>query len=259
MGDSGVSYWYVAGDPVEVTVRVADTGLAKDTPALSARNAWMREPRPEEAERDAVVALLFDVVLKPAGTERVMVDYETRNGTAFAGEDYETKSGTLTFEPGETLKTVEVRVLDDTHDEGSETMRLVLSNARGAAITDAEATGTINNTDPMPKSWLARFGRTALQPCCPGDRRSVARRRCRRRTSRSAAAGWTTCSGAGMPLVARSIPPPPATPRSGTKALGRGWTGSEPKPWRAAALQAADLRAAVLPGAALRAATFQAA
>ena len=161
VGDSGVSYWYVAGDPVEVTVRVADTGLAKDTPALSARNAWMREPRPEEAERDAVVALLFDVVLEPAATERVMVDYETRNGTAFAGEDYETKSGTLTFEPGETLKTVDVRVLDDTHDEGSETMRLVLSNARGAAITDAEATGTINNTDPMPKSWLARFGRTA--------------------------------------------------------------------------------------------------
>ena len=161
VGDSGVSYWYVAGDPVEVTVRVADTGLAKDTPALSARNAWMREPRPAEAERDAVVALLFDVVLEPAATERVMVDYETRNGTAFAGEDYETKSGTLTFEPGETLKTVEVRVLDDTHDEGSETMRLVLSNARGAAITDAEATGTINNTDPMPKSWLARFGRTA--------------------------------------------------------------------------------------------------
>ena len=29
-----------------------------------------------------------------------------------------------------------------------------------AALADAEATGTINNTDPMPKAWMVRFGRT---------------------------------------------------------------------------------------------------
>ena len=54
-------------------------------------------------------------------------------------------------------------VLDDSHDEGSETFTLTLSGASGggAWIGDATATGTIRNTDPMPKAWLARFGRTA--------------------------------------------------------------------------------------------------
>ena len=28
-------------------------------------------------------------------------------------------------------------------------------------MADAEATGTIANTDPLPQAWLARFGRTA--------------------------------------------------------------------------------------------------
>ena len=59
------------------------------------------------------------------------------------------------------MKTVLVAVLDDAHDEGIETLTLTLSNARGAAIDDATATGRIVNTDPMPAAWLARFGRTS--------------------------------------------------------------------------------------------------
>jgi len=34
-------------------------------------------------------------------------------------------------------------VLEDAHDEGGETLRLRLSNASGAAVSDAEGTGTI--------------------------------------------------------------------------------------------------------------------
>ena len=52
-------------------------------------------------------------------------------------------------------------VLDDAHDDGEETLTLELSNASGARIRDAEATGTIANSDPLPRAWLARFGRTA--------------------------------------------------------------------------------------------------
>ena len=69
----------------------------------------------------------------------------------------------MTFEPGETVKTVEVRVLPDSHDEGSETLSLALSNAGGAAIGDAEGIGTIFNTGPIPKAWIARFGRTVAE------------------------------------------------------------------------------------------------
>ena len=63
--------------------------------------------------------------------------------------------------PGETAKTVSVTTLDDAHDEGEETLTLVLSDARGAQIADGNATGRIVNSDPLPRAWLARFGRTA--------------------------------------------------------------------------------------------------
>ena len=107
--------------------------------------------------------LAFAVTLSRAPTGAVTVDYATLDGTAEAGSDYTATSGTLTFASGETEKTVSVPVLDDTHDEGSETLTLTLSNPSGAYIEDGEATGTIYNSDPMPRAWLARFGRTVAE------------------------------------------------------------------------------------------------
>ena len=104
--------------------------------------------------------LAFAVTLNRAASGTVTVDYATSDGTATAGADYTAASGTLTFAPGETAKTVNVPVLDDAHDDGGETLTLTLSNASGARIRDGEATGTIENSDAIPKAWLARFGRT---------------------------------------------------------------------------------------------------
>ena len=61
---------------------------------------------------------------------------------------------------GQQIWTVSVPMLDDAHDESIETLTLTLSNARGALLDAATATGRIVNTDPMPAAWLARFGRT---------------------------------------------------------------------------------------------------
>ena len=102
----------------------------------------------------------FTVTMSKARFAATTVDYATSDGTATAGLDYTAESGTLTFAPLETTKTVSVTVLDDAHDEGSETMTFTLSNASGARLDDAEATGTINNNDAMPKAWMVRFGRT---------------------------------------------------------------------------------------------------
>ena len=68
--------------------------------------------------------------------------------------------------PGETAKhTVSVLVYQDGHDEGEETFTLTLTNPQGgnAWLADATATGTIENSDAMPKAWLARFGRTVAE------------------------------------------------------------------------------------------------
>ena len=108
----------------------------------------------------------FVVRLSRARHEETRVDYATSNGTATAGADYTADSGTLSFAIGETEKTVSVTVLDDDHDEGSETMTFTLSNpvpAATAKLGDATATGTITNSDPMPQAWIARFGRTVAE------------------------------------------------------------------------------------------------
>ena len=107
--------------------------------------------------------LRFRVFLSRMLPSPVRVDYATSDGTARAGSDYHATSGTLFFAAGETAKTVSVRVLDDSHDEGRERMTLTLSNPRPSSwvrLQHATATGSIINTDPMPKAWIGRFGRT---------------------------------------------------------------------------------------------------
>ena len=120
--------------------------------ALSVADARVREAE------DAL--LVFQVTLDRARHAAVTVDYVTSDVTARAGEDYTSARGTLTFATGEREKTVSVTVFDDAHDEGEETLALALSNPSGAYLADATATGTIENTDPMPKAWMVRFGRT---------------------------------------------------------------------------------------------------
>ena len=113
-----------------------------------------------QVDEAADATLEFTVSLSRAALGTVTVDWATADGTATAGSDYTADSGTLTFAPDETEKTVAVAVLDDAHDEGPETLTLTLSNATGAHIEDATATGTIVNSDPLQQAWLARFGRT---------------------------------------------------------------------------------------------------
>ena len=124
-------------------------------PSLSVADATAAEP-----EAGQSITLDFVVTLNRAASGTVTVDYATSDGTATAGADYTVASGTLSFQPGETSKTVTVTVLSDAHDEGSETLTLTLSNATGAVIGDGQATGTITNDDHIPQSWISRFGRT---------------------------------------------------------------------------------------------------
>ena len=113
-----------------------------------------------EVQEGPNATLAFAVTLSRAPSSTVSVGYATSDGTATAGSDYTATSGTLSFAAGETEKTVSVPVLDDAHDEGSETLSLSLSNPSGAYLEDGTATGTITNTDHMPQAWMARFGRT---------------------------------------------------------------------------------------------------
>ena len=136
---------------IEVTTCFPPSCL-RGVPGIAVANAGVQE--------GPNATLSFAVTLNRAPSGTVTLNYATIDGTATAGEDYTATSGRLTFAAGETEKTVSVPVLDDAHDEGTETLTLSLWNASGAYLEDSTATGTINNTDAMPKAWMVRFGRT---------------------------------------------------------------------------------------------------
>jgi large repetitive protein len=69
----------------------------------------------------------FDISLLAAYDQPVTVNFATSDSTAVAGEDYLAASGTLTFAPGETIKTVTVMVIGDIAIEADEAFFLNLS------------------------------------------------------------------------------------------------------------------------------------
>ena len=148
------------GEPGAVCT--ADGKALANAPAVSVQGPPGLAVADAEVEEGPDTALAFAVTLSRASSFSVTVDYATADETATAGADYTATSGTLTFLAGETAKTVPVPVIDDVIDEGSETLTLTLANPSGgnAWLADATATGTIRNSDHMPRAWLARFGRT---------------------------------------------------------------------------------------------------
>jgi len=89
----------------------------------------------------------FGVSLSSAAETPVSVEYATHDGAGATGatapSDYEATQGTLTFNPGETTKTIPVNVKNGGF-AGTRTFTVALSNAQNAGIATGEATGTIN-------------------------------------------------------------------------------------------------------------------
>ena len=99
-----------------------------------------------EVNEDAGNAV-FSVTLMGQSTETVTVEYETSDVTARAGWDYMTTSGTLTFGGGETVKTIAVAVVDDSHAEGNETFKVSLTHPQNATLRVGEGVATIPYND----------------------------------------------------------------------------------------------------------------
>lgn len=134
------------GAPSTATVTIDDDEAA---PALS-----ISDPNVAEGN-SGTTTLLFDVALSAASGRQVTVDYATADQTASAGSDYGARFGTLTFAPGETLKTIAVTVNGDGTAEANETMRVLLTSPSHASIADAQGIGTIDNDDGPPSISIA--------------------------------------------------------------------------------------------------------
>ena len=92
-------------------------------------------------------AYVFTVTLSRPRAGGVTVKYATANGSALAGSDYTPVSGTLTFDAGETTKTITVNVIGDRQVEANETFVVNLSAPTGGTLSRRQGLGTILNDD----------------------------------------------------------------------------------------------------------------
>ncbi|MCB1332914.1 MAG: DUF4214 domain-containing protein [Roseivivax sp.] len=91
----------------------------------------------------------FEIRLSTPAASAFSVSYVTRDISALAGEDYTATSGSLSFAPGEDVKTVRVPVLGDTADESTESFSLVIVPPSGSTLPadNLAGTATILNDD----------------------------------------------------------------------------------------------------------------
>ncbi|BAY79402.1 hypothetical protein NIES25_58870 (plasmid) [Nostoc linckia NIES-25] len=98
----------------------------------------------------------FTVTLSNASYQSVTVNYNTSDGTAVVSDsDYNSASGMITFNPGETSKTLNIGIIGDDKAETNETFFVNLLSATNAAIADSLGVATIINDDLPPSISIA--------------------------------------------------------------------------------------------------------
>jgi glucose/arabinose dehydrogenase len=96
-------------------------------------------------EGDAAATLQ---IVRSQGTDGfVSVDYSTFASSATSGDDFTQQSGTITFAPGETIKLVQVNLVNDAIAEANESFGFAIDNVTGGALLLAPRTGLVNITD----------------------------------------------------------------------------------------------------------------
>lgn len=102
-----------------------------------------------EGRKNQTTLLTFTVTLSAAYDQPVTMSYTTADGTATSGDgDYIARTGTLTFNPGETTKTITIEVKGDSKREANEVFYLDLFGLSGNALfTKNRGLGTILNDD----------------------------------------------------------------------------------------------------------------
>jgi len=159
------SFTDALGNPAIVTGRL-DLGINTRLPTLS-----LNPLRMDEGSGNLTPASLI-LTLSEASTQAVTVRYATQDGSAQAGSDYTASSGTLTFNPGETTKTLSIPIIGDTQPEADESLLLLLTGVTGANLVSNSTTLTLINDD-MPLVILKDLTQTEGQDGNPDIRVSV--------------------------------------------------------------------------------------
>ena len=97
----------------------------------------------------------FKISLSESSKKTVKVDYATANGTAAEGQDYQSRTGTVTFNAGQTTKTVNVPIINNQELEFEEQFVLNLTNPSNAITADRQGIATILDDDTEGKAAIS--------------------------------------------------------------------------------------------------------
>lgn len=134
-----------AGNDIYFSAYNDSTGYELWALPLGAGTLSIDDARVVEGD-SGTATMRFRVSLSAPSAQAVSVEYATADGAAQAGQDYDAASGTLTFAPGETVKTIDVLVRGDAAIESNETLFVRLRNS-SARIVKSEGAGIIDDDD----------------------------------------------------------------------------------------------------------------
>jgi hypothetical protein len=103
-----------------------------------------------ESKNKAPPTSVFKVSLSSASSSKITVQFSTANGTAKAGVDYKSTSGTLTFNPGQTSKFVNVKIIKDKvpNQPNPKTFFLNIFNPNGDSASIGDGQGKARIFEP---------------------------------------------------------------------------------------------------------------
>jgi hypothetical protein len=146
LGETNEDFFVYLGSPTNATI--ADS-QAVGTVVDDEPHASISDVTKAEGRRGNTTLFTFTVTLSAAYDQAVTMSFRTVNGTATTGNnDYVAQTGTLTFKPGETTKTITIKVKGDSKKEANETFYLDLfANSSNALFAKKRGIGTILNDD----------------------------------------------------------------------------------------------------------------
>jgi hypothetical protein len=135
---------------LSITYVPAGSAVPSTLPSVS-----ISGPATSVAQMENNGKITFTVSLSQASTQDVVVTYATADGTAQAGSDYTAGNGSLTFHPGETVKTFDVLLTNDNSAERIENFTAQIMSASGASVATATVDGHITDDDAGTLPFVA--------------------------------------------------------------------------------------------------------
>lgn len=157
-GDATINVTFPAALPVGRVITATATDPNGNTSEFSAADPTgtagnLQFTASTIAAIEDVGTLSVTVVRTGGTTGTVSVDYSTANGTAIAGQDYTATSGTLTFSGGETTRTIQIPITNDSTTETDETFTISLRNDANLEVLGSPSTLVVTlqdrNTTPV--------------------------------------------------------------------------------------------------------------